>query len=235
MSRYLLKFGKKGNLKYISHLDLLRLFQRGFKRAHIKLKYSQGFNPHAKIGFALPLSLGFESEGEYMEFETDETYDTEDIKARLKSCMPKGLKVYECGMLTETSKTAVAAALEYASYIVIFRGDEQKADIIDSRIKSFMDQKEIISVKFSKKKKKEIESDIRPHIKSVNSIKGKEGLTLSLMLKTGSMGNLNAETLCEELCRFCGIEYERSEWSFTRTEMYFSAKKNLKPLTEFKG
>ena len=68
MGRYLLKFSKEDNLKYISHLDLLRVFQRAFKRAKIRLRYSQGYNPHAKIGFGHPLSLGYESTGEYMEF-----------------------------------------------------------------------------------------------------------------------------------------------------------------------
>ena len=53
----ILKFTKEKRLKYISHLDVLRLFQRAFKRAGIKLSYSKGYNPHAKVGFALPLSL----------------------------------------------------------------------------------------------------------------------------------------------------------------------------------
>ena len=61
MGRYLLKFTKEGNIRYISHLDLLRVFQRAMKRAGISLRYSQGFNPHAKISFAHPLSLGYSS------------------------------------------------------------------------------------------------------------------------------------------------------------------------------
>lgn len=83
MGRYLLKFSKEKNLKYISHLDLLRVFQRAFKRAHIRLRYSQGFNPHAKIGFGQPLSLGSESTGEYMEFETAEDGNPEEYLAGL--------------------------------------------------------------------------------------------------------------------------------------------------------
>ena len=58
MSRYVIKFSKEGNIRYISHLDLLRLFKRSFKRVGIKLQYSQGFNPHPKMSFAQPLSLG---------------------------------------------------------------------------------------------------------------------------------------------------------------------------------
>ena len=56
MSRYVLKFRKFGYVKYISHLDLLRVFKRTFKKTDLQLRYSQGFNPHPRMGFAQPLS-----------------------------------------------------------------------------------------------------------------------------------------------------------------------------------
>ena len=96
MGRYLLKFSKENNLKYISHLDLLRVFQRAFKRAHIRLRYSQGFNPHAKIGFGQPLSLGSESTGEYMEFETVEDRAGGEYLTALSGCMPDGIRLLLC-------------------------------------------------------------------------------------------------------------------------------------------
>ena len=70
MYRYYLEFSKTGNIRFISHLDLLRLFKRTFKRSGIELVYSQGFNPHPKLGFAQPLSLGYEGLAEILEFET---------------------------------------------------------------------------------------------------------------------------------------------------------------------
>ena len=57
MGQYAIKFSKQGFICYTSHLDLLRLFKRAFKKAGIKLAYSQGFNPHPKMGFAQPLVL----------------------------------------------------------------------------------------------------------------------------------------------------------------------------------
>src|SRR5659263_497609 len=57
MYRYIVKFSKFGYIKYISHLDLMRLFKRSFKRMGVKLEYSQGFNPHPKMGLAQPLFL----------------------------------------------------------------------------------------------------------------------------------------------------------------------------------
>ena len=59
MSKYIVEFSKTGAMCYISHLDMMRLFNRLFKRADIRLAYSKGFNPHPKMGFAQPLSLGY--------------------------------------------------------------------------------------------------------------------------------------------------------------------------------
>lgn len=64
MNRFVLEFSKQGYIKYISHLDMLRLFKRTFKRAGIPLDYSKGFNPHPRMSFAQPLSLGYTSKQE---------------------------------------------------------------------------------------------------------------------------------------------------------------------------
>ena len=68
--KYVIRFQKTGVICYTSHLDIMKVFKRSFKRAGIRLAYSQGFNPHPKMGFAQPLSLGYESLDEYIEFET---------------------------------------------------------------------------------------------------------------------------------------------------------------------
>ncbi|MBR5228378.1 MAG: TIGR03936 family radical SAM-associated protein [Firmicutes bacterium] len=235
MGRYLLKFSKEDRLKYISHLDLLRLFQRAFKRAQIKLKYSQGYNPHARIAFALPLSLGFESGAEYMEFETEIDYPAAEALKMLQAQMPAGLGILSCTDMAETSKTPIAAALDFASYKVVFKGTTENMTKVVEGIRPFMKQEQIMNKKFSKKKKKEVESDIRPHIHSITTVKGDDKVTLSMMLRTGSRGNLNAEVLVEELCKFCEVPYERAEWSFRRTEMYYEKGRNLVELSQFKG
>ena len=79
-TRYVLKFTKSGYVKYISHLDLLRLFKRAFKKTGLTLKYSQGFNPHPKMGFAQPLSLGYSSICELIEYETISTGRTPGLR-----------------------------------------------------------------------------------------------------------------------------------------------------------
>ena len=63
-----LLFSKTGRAKYISHLDLMRTFQRAFARAHIQIKHTEGFNPHPFVSIALPLSVGYSSQCEILEF-----------------------------------------------------------------------------------------------------------------------------------------------------------------------
>ena len=87
-------FEKKGTAIYISHLDLMRLFQRAFKRAGLPLTHTHGFNPRASVSIALPLSVGVESRCELLDFEleTDEV-SCDEIRERLNSALVDGVKV----------------------------------------------------------------------------------------------------------------------------------------------
>ena len=80
MPRYVARFEKGGYTKYISHLDLLRVFKRAFKVMGLDIRYSNGYNPHPKMSFAQPLSLGYSSLCEYLEFETLTPHDPESLK-----------------------------------------------------------------------------------------------------------------------------------------------------------
>ncbi len=95
MDKLRLKFSKTGRAVYISHLDLMRTMQRVFSRAGVKLKYSEGFNPHAKISIVLPLSVGTASQCEYMDFALTEDMDLSALPERLNACMPEGIRALE--------------------------------------------------------------------------------------------------------------------------------------------
>ena len=89
-------FEKTGNAIYISHLDLMRLFQRAFKRAGLNLKHTQGFSPRAMVSIALPLSVGVESRCEVLDYElVDQVLSFEEIRDRLNATMPAGIRVLE--------------------------------------------------------------------------------------------------------------------------------------------
>ena len=95
MDKLRLKFTKTGRAAYISHLDLMRTMQRVFSRAGVRLKYSEGFNPHAKISIVLPLTVGTRSLCEYMDFALAEPVELSSLPARLNPFMPEGIEALE--------------------------------------------------------------------------------------------------------------------------------------------
>lgn len=89
-------FYKKGLLKNISHLDLVRLFQRAVRRADLPVVLSQGYTPHYKISFVNALKLGVESENESIIFKMDKEFCPEEFKNRLNEKLPEGVKLVTC-------------------------------------------------------------------------------------------------------------------------------------------
>ena len=91
-----LLFEKTGNAIWISHLDLMRVFQRAFKRAGLPLTHTQGFNPRPSVSIALPLSVGVESGCELLDFDLyGEKIPNAEIKARLNAALVSGVRVLE--------------------------------------------------------------------------------------------------------------------------------------------
>ena len=88
-------FEKLDNARFISHLDLMRLFQRAFKRAGLPLTHTQGFNPRPSVSIALPLSLGAESHCELLDFDLESPVPPEGIRDRLNAALIDGIRVRE--------------------------------------------------------------------------------------------------------------------------------------------
>ena len=87
-------FEKTGNAVYISHLDLMRVFQRAFKRAGLPLTHTQGFSPRPSVSIALPMSVGVESHCELLDFELEvEQISCEEIMTRLNEALVEGVRV----------------------------------------------------------------------------------------------------------------------------------------------
>ncbi len=94
MSRLL--FSKGGRAKYISHLDLMRTFQRAFQRSDLTIRHTEGFNPHPFISILLPLPLGFSSRCEILEFQLLDSISPDEVPARLNAALPEGIAVERC-------------------------------------------------------------------------------------------------------------------------------------------
>jgi len=114
-------FEKTGNAIYISHLDLMRLLQRAFKRADLPLTHSKGFNPRPSVSIALPLSLGVESVCELLDFDLEGDCVPDDITERLNSALTEGVRilaVYDNGSkLKNLALLECRLTLEYDSGI----------------------------------------------------------------------------------------------------------------------
>lgn len=86
-------FTKKASMRFISHLDLMRLFTRAMRRAGIPVKITEGFNPHPKLSIKRALKLGLESEGEEADIYLKEPVTIEDFKNRLNKQLPEGITI----------------------------------------------------------------------------------------------------------------------------------------------
>ncbi len=98
-------FRKKGNLKYISHLDLMRAVTRGLLRSELPIVYTEGFNPHPKLVFALPLSIYQESEYEIFDIAVEDGISYDTVFERLKSVFPVGFEIFKVAEPKEKLKT----------------------------------------------------------------------------------------------------------------------------------
>ena len=195
--RYAIKFSKEGMLKYTSHLDMIRFFKRVFNRANILLMYSQGFNPHPKMTFAQPLSLGYTGIIEIIEIETKEDIKPEDMHERLNEQMPPGMKILSCEYLSEEDK-GIAGRITQAQYRITI---DQDLGISKEDIDRFLKEDTIVVLKKQKKKKgkprgmKEV--NIRSKIRSLSMEIVDDKYVMLTDLDCGSESNLNPDLLLQ--------------------------------------
>lgn len=95
MKRIRVKYTKGEEIKFISHRDLMRLFQRAVRRAEIPIAYSQGFNPHMKISWGNALKVGQTSGGEYAELQVEGWTRPQELMSKLNGQLPKGIEILE--------------------------------------------------------------------------------------------------------------------------------------------
>ncbi len=150
------KFTKVGALQFISHLDLNRTMKNVMLRAKLPIRYSEGFNPHPKMVFALPLSIGAESVCELLDFKINEDIPYSEIKERLNLALPPEMRVLEAynpqRKLTE---------IKFAEYEIKAEGE------FDT---SALECEKIVIMKRSKSGEKEC--DIKPLIHSWEKTEG---------------------------------------------------------------
>lgn len=131
-------FNKVSDMKYISHLDLIKFLERIFKRAHIDIKYSQGFHPRPKMSFLNPISLGTEAYNEPMEIELNEEISNEDLKNRINNIKILGFYITNVEDVETKTFTEDFSSINYS-----IKGS--KYDI--NKLEKLLKQNEIIEEK----------------------------------------------------------------------------------------
>ncbi len=218
MSKYALLFSKTGYIRYTSHLDLLRIFKRAFRRAGIDVSYSQGFNPHPRIGFCQPLSLGYTGLNEIIEFQTETDSGRAEWLSKMQECLPSGIGLISLGLVADGQKT-LAGSVCSADYEILFHIPYQIKDF-EEEVRKYLAQEEILCEKRMKSGGKGT-VDIKQKIRSLECF-GKDGeLCLAASLDSGSSSNLSPELLIKSFTDFAFPYVERHSVSVCRKEMRF--------------
>lgn len=190
-------FEKKGDVRYISHLDLMRTMTRAIRRSKIPLWYTEGFNPHPYMTFVLPLSLGTESENDAMDIRVEGEITNSEIMTALSAVMPDGITVTRV-----TEPVLDPKFISFASFDIAFYTAES-TEQISERIETMLSGKELIVQKLGKKGHRKVfkDIDLLPHVKAYE-IKEKNGApVLSLILPAGSTTNINPSLLADEIIK----------------------------------
>ena len=214
------KYAKTGPLKFISHLDVMRYFQKSIRRAGLDIAYSTGLSPHQVISFAAPMPLMLTSEAEYFDAEFNSLPSHDEFVKRLNDVGNPFMAVRDAAILPEKSLNSMAAVT--ASSYQITLTEKGKKEIGEVWEKHFPDKlmelsndREIIVVK--KTKTKEEPTDIRPMIHELEyRIDG----SVYMLLAAGSKVNLRPEQVLTEMCRRSDITYDRFHYDILRLETY---------------
>ncbi len=188
------KYTKKGDLVYLSHLDLVRLFERSFRRAGVPLAFTQGFNPHPIISFAAPLSVGISSEAEYFDVVLSELMTAEQFIFAMNKTLPEDIQILQAIQLDEKPTNGLMQEAALMVYSVAFSLEHPLQNgILTEAIDKLTNQSEVIIQKKGKegsgksnkrfgKRKRMKQVDILPYIHAFTLTKD-EDIFVELLLE----------------------------------------------------
>ncbi len=185
MRKLRVKYKKLGRGAYLSHLDTMRTLQRVIGRAEIEVKHSEGFNPHPYLSIALPLSLGYTSECEFMDIVVLNDISSEEICRRLNAAAPEGFEITEA--YENGTKVGEIGA---SQYIITFEYDNSIPSGAAEKIGQLFTNKPLSMIKKSKSGEKEV--DLTEFIKKISVKVDGSNLIIDACLCAGN-DNLNPE------------------------------------------
>ena len=208
-----IKFTKSGVMVFIGHLDMMRYFQKAMRRAEIDIAYSQGFNPHQIMSFALPLGVGVYSDGEYLDIEANSVTSSEDMCKRLNDVMVEGVTVESVKILPERAGNAMSVVAA-ADYIVSFREGHEPEGFTKEGFLEFCNRESIVVTKETKKNVREI--DLKAYMYEVKD--HEDGIYM--MIGAGSANNIKPDLLMKAYADTMGIVMDEFALKVKRLDLY---------------
>ena len=188
MSKLRLLFVKEAQASYISHLDLMRTFQRVFPRTALEIKHTQGYHPHPILSIVLPLSVGQSSECELLDFEVTQDCDGTGIAEKLNEGMPCGIRVLNCYEAVRPIRE-----LTYLEADVVLEYDNGVPAGGVEKLKELFSREELIIQK--KTKRKELaDVDIAPMLHKVELTERENAVVAHVIVQAQNPG-LNPQLL----------------------------------------
>ena len=241
-----IKFSKHGPLRFIGHLDIMRYFQKVFRRADIDIAFSTGFSPHPIMSFAMALSVGVESNGEYLDIEMNSPISMKELKDTLNTSMGEGVCIESCILLPDNAGNAMASVAAAGYYVRIRNGFTPNGGW-DQVILDFLSQEKIEVLK--KTDKQEFMIDLKNSIYGLRFVPKEEwrrlgerigsgdldeasienSTVLYLMVNASSSGNIKPVLLLEQLYAFAGETADPYEFLITRDDLYLNKKTPEEP------
>ena len=188
-------FSKFGRARFISHLDLMRTIQRAFFRAGIQIKHTEGYNPHPFVSIALPLSVGYSSDCEIMEFVLLGGASYEDLPEKMNAVLPEGVSVQACYPAENKLKE-----LAYLNCIVRMDYDNGVPEAAEAAWRELLSRESLVVKKKSNKSKLGYtETDIIPLIHRWTLTAEEKDIRLDMILSAQNPG-LNPVVIRDAFC-----------------------------------
>lgn len=206
-----IKFSKKGVLKYIGHLDLMRYFQKAFRRTDINVLYSKGFSPHMIMSFAQPLGVGVESEGEYFDIEVEDSENVLTFPEKLNEQMAEGIVILDAIKLPEKTMNAMAS-VKAADYELTFI---KESPLTEALMQKYKEVNELPYIKTTKTGEHTI--NVKDFVFEAKIV-SKD--TLYILVDSSSGGNLKPLTFVEALLNLDGKNVKDYPFHILRKDTY---------------
>ena len=220
--RAMIRFGKQPRLRFISHLDLQRFFQRALNRTGLPIAFSQGFNPHPLLSFGSALALGWTSEYEIIDVKLAVPMGRKRTEEAMRAALPVDLPVLEV-KLVDDKHPAPMAMVCASDYEIELSGDNAEATL--NAIETFLAKDVVMAMRKTKSGEKEV--DIRPWAFSIERTE----CGMNVRLKATEKDTLKPDLLVRTLAEIAGVEVPAAK-IHRKCLLGESAEGELKPLME---